>query len=211
MFIIAGQRRRHHALPAPVLDYQFRDGSGTSVADSSGDGRTGTIYGDATWGSGGLTLGTSSYVLVPTTIGGLGVGSAGTIAVHGSVSATYPAGIVTQTTVGVGWDFMMGYRTGGDSDYWYGVGGAGLSGGAYTPSVVTRVARWGGGTLGYRVGAGTEATAATTSSPSNSSGAQLRIGTGLSWTAPGTRVVRRVTIWSVRLTNEQIAAWEASL
>ena len=38
--------------PSPIAWWKFNDGSGTSAADSSGNSNTGTLNGDATWGTG---------------------------------------------------------------------------------------------------------------------------------------------------------------
>ncbi len=57
-------------LVSEAVWYRFDDGSGTAAADSSGNGRAGTLVGSPTWTTGefngGLTLnGTSQYVTVP--------------------------------------------------------------------------------------------------------------------------------------------------
>ena len=57
-------------LPAPATWYRFDESSGTTAADSSGNGRTGTLVNGPAWttgeSSGGLAFnGTSQYVTVP--------------------------------------------------------------------------------------------------------------------------------------------------
>ena len=57
----------YNAVPAPVAYWKLDETSGTSAADSSGHGDTGTVYGTATWGAGvtggALALnGTNAYV-----------------------------------------------------------------------------------------------------------------------------------------------------
>ncbi|GIF02360.1 family 43 glycosylhydrolase [Paractinoplanes rishiriensis] len=57
-----------------VLHYDLAQTSGTAVPDASGNGHDGTLAGDATWSSGGLTLGgTNGHVRLPAGImSGLG-------------------------------------------------------------------------------------------------------------------------------------------
>ncbi len=57
-------------LPVPTAWYRFDDGGGATAADSSGNGRTGTLVNSPTWttgeSGGGLAFnGTSQYVTVP--------------------------------------------------------------------------------------------------------------------------------------------------
>ncbi|HST81878.1 MAG TPA: immunoglobulin-like domain-containing protein, partial [Kineosporiaceae bacterium] len=52
-----------------VLRYDLSQTSGTTVADTSGNGRNGTLNGDASWSGGGLALGgTNGYVKLPNNV-----------------------------------------------------------------------------------------------------------------------------------------------
>jgi len=52
-----------------VLRYDLNQTSGTTVSDTSGNGRDGTLQGDASWSGGGLALGgTNGYVKLPNNV-----------------------------------------------------------------------------------------------------------------------------------------------
>lgn len=200
--------------PAPVLDYRFQDGAGTTVTDSAPGARHGTIYGAYTWGDHQLTINTIAYVSVPATTSVLGLADAGTIAVRGSAPAGTGAGLAGQS-LGATQDWSVGYCTSdGRRNGYLRRSGALVAWNITAPgtcstSTMTYVIRWSAGTANGRVGA-TETSMGFVGPLVTTSGAAMRIGYGgTSNFTSGTRVVRRYTVWTQDLTAAEIAAWEA--
>ncbi|HST84977.1 MAG TPA: LamG domain-containing protein, partial [Kineosporiaceae bacterium] len=102
-----------------VLRYDLSQTSGTTVADTSGNGRDGTLNGDASWSGGGLALGgTNGYVKLPNNVmaGLTQITVSADVYIDAAQSTPYmiwAMGNTTSAGVGNGYLFATGnaYRT----------------------------------------------------------------------------------------------------
>ncbi|MGN6505623.1 MAG: LamG-like jellyroll fold domain-containing protein, partial [Tepidisphaeraceae bacterium] len=102
---------RYQTQPTPLASYSFEEGSGTTVADSSGNGFDGTLLGGVTFGSGFGPAGAVGGDLVFDGTGRVQIGDPAALQITGAI--TLAAWVKSSSTAGIQTIIEKGYNTSG--------------------------------------------------------------------------------------------------